>query len=103
MTLSRSEFIRRWCLHILPKGYVKTRRYGGWSNKHQENYLNRCRHHFVDSESEEPDDSIFVESSLTCRCPQCGEEMELLLEEVKPSWSDLRGSASWPSWYQEWG
>ena len=23
------EFVRRWCLHILPSGSMKTRRYGG--------------------------------------------------------------------------
>ena len=27
-TLSGREFVRRWSLHILPKGYVKTRRFG---------------------------------------------------------------------------
>ena len=27
-----AEFVRRWCLHILPKGYTKTRRFGGYSN-----------------------------------------------------------------------
>jgi hypothetical protein len=32
LTLSVEEFTRRWSLHVLPKGYTKTRRWGGWSN-----------------------------------------------------------------------
>jgi hypothetical protein len=30
--LRGEEFVRRWCLHILPKGYTKTRRFGGYWN-----------------------------------------------------------------------
>ena len=29
LTLPRPEFVRRWSLHILPKNYTKTRRFGG--------------------------------------------------------------------------
>ena len=36
------EFVRCWCLHILPKGYTKTRRFGGYSN-HFKRYLAECR------------------------------------------------------------
>jgi Putative transposase len=32
VSLSTLEFIRRWTLHILPKGFTKVRCYGGWSN-----------------------------------------------------------------------
>ena len=39
ITLSSVEFVRRWSLHILPKGYTKTRRYGGWSNRRRDDYL----------------------------------------------------------------
>jgi len=27
--LSGTEFVRRWAMHILPKGYTKSRRFGG--------------------------------------------------------------------------
>ncbi len=42
MTLPTVEFTRRWSLHVLPKGYTKTRRYGGWSNGRREAYLEQC-------------------------------------------------------------
>ena len=37
------EFVRRWCLHILPHGFTKTRCYGGWSNHHCKRYVAECR------------------------------------------------------------
>ena len=41
--LPGAEFVRRWALHILPKGYTKTRRYGGYSNPHRQRYMTACR------------------------------------------------------------
>ncbi|HUG67187.1 MAG TPA: transposase, partial [Pirellulaceae bacterium] len=41
--LSGIEFMRRWSLHILPKGFTKTRSYGGFSCRHRQDYLQRCR------------------------------------------------------------
>ena len=35
-------FTRRWSLHMLPKGYTKTCRFGGWSNPCREVYLEQC-------------------------------------------------------------
>ncbi len=37
------EFVRRWSLHILPKGYTKTRRFGGFSNRHCQRDIAECR------------------------------------------------------------
>ncbi|MEQ9409655.1 MAG: transposase zinc-binding domain-containing protein, partial [Fuerstiella sp.] len=37
------EFVRRWCLHVLPKGFTKSRRFGGWSNYHRERYVREGR------------------------------------------------------------
>jgi len=39
MTVSGVEFVRRWSLHILPKGFTKTGRYGGYSNRHRQRYF----------------------------------------------------------------
>ena len=41
--LSGIEFTRRWALHILPKGFTKVRRYGGYSGRLCRDYLDRCR------------------------------------------------------------
>ncbi len=41
-TLSGVEFTRRWSLHILPKGYVKSRCYDGYHNRNRATYLAQC-------------------------------------------------------------
>ena len=43
ITLPGVEFVRRWSLHILPKSYTTTRRFGGYSNHHRQRYIAECR------------------------------------------------------------
>jgi hypothetical protein len=43
MELSGCEFVRRFLLHALPKGFVRIRRYGILANAHREDCLARCR------------------------------------------------------------
>lgn len=43
MTLEPSEFIRRFLMHILPKGFVKIRYYGILSNRSKKAKLKICR------------------------------------------------------------
>jgi hypothetical protein len=42
-TLSGVEFVRRFCLHILPRGLVRLRQYGLLSNRDRCERLTRCR------------------------------------------------------------
>lgn len=106
--LTPVEFVRRWCLHILPKRYVKTRRFGGWSNKHRAQYLNRCEQllnaqNNTSQANLDPLDRDMLEdtaaNSSPC-CPQCGQAMQLLESSFKPSWSTMRSRGLWPEWYQ---
>lgn len=102
--LSPAEFVRRWCLHVLPKGYVKTRCYGGWSNRRKDDYLHRCRALLHGPKSKHPApthciDYSSADDSAQVSCPACGESMQLLCEERKPSWRDLQSYHGWPSWY----
>jgi hypothetical protein len=43
MTLSGVEFVRRFCLHILPRGLVRIRQYGLLCNRDRSKRLARCR------------------------------------------------------------
>ena len=43
MTLAATEFLRRWVQHVLPRGFVKVRHYGLWSNRQREERLALCR------------------------------------------------------------
>ena len=44
MTLSAEEFLRRFCLHVLPKGFVRIRFYGFLAPRCRTEGLPTCRH-----------------------------------------------------------
>jgi hypothetical protein len=43
MTLSADEFLRRFLIHVLPKGLVRIRHFGFFANRRRETALARCR------------------------------------------------------------
>jgi hypothetical protein len=43
MTLDGPEFLRRFLLHVLPKGFVRIRYFGLLANRHRAQNLERCR------------------------------------------------------------
>ena len=43
MTLDADEFIRRFLLHVLPRGFMRLRHYGFLANRHKAIPLRRCR------------------------------------------------------------
>lgn len=43
MTLSLGEFLRRFCLHLLPRGFVKIRHYGLLANRGRQQHIERAR------------------------------------------------------------
>jgi hypothetical protein len=43
MTLAADEFLRRFLVHVLPKGFVKIRHYGLLANRRRAANLERCR------------------------------------------------------------
>jgi len=46
MTLEASEFIRRFCLHILPSGFMKMRHYGILASRNKAVDLNKAKEFF---------------------------------------------------------
>ena len=110
VTLPIEEFTRRWSLHILPKGYTKTRRFGGWSNIRRDRYLERCAILLeatsvpLSTCATEFDPFIFLEQECEkCeegeKCPVCGGEMRLIDRREKLSWREIMTSPYRPSWY----
>jgi hypothetical protein len=43
LTLAADEFLRRFLLHVLPRGFVKVRHYGLLANRYREAKLRACR------------------------------------------------------------
>jgi len=57
MTLTASEFIRRFLLHVLPKGFMRIRHYGYLANRHRRQKLALCRRLLGESPSRESRDN----------------------------------------------
>ena len=94
MTLSGVEFLRRFLQHVLPKGFVRIRQFGLWSNGQRAKQLVRCRELLAAARPEVPTPAS---EPLTedhpddaPRCPHCGRGNWLIVEEVRrPCWPKL--------------
>ena len=116
VTVTTTEFVRRWCLHIQPDQLTKTRSFGGWSNNRLTAYLEACvsmmnaaevplsaeATQFPPPEAEASD--LESDASADPECPSCGgTAMRLRSYWARPSWSDVLGQRSTqiPPWYRE--
>jgi Putative transposase/Transposase zinc-binding domain len=91
MRLSAVEFVRRLLLHVLPRGFVRIRHYGLWSNRQRREDLVLCRQLLAgdaatEAESlEAPKPSEAATSITPTRsCPSCGAGHMLVIEEFPP-------------------
>ena len=69
MALAAEEFIRRFLLHVLPKGLVRIRYYGWMANRCRNERATRCRTLLAAAEAASPDEA---EAAPGRRCPHCG-------------------------------
>ena len=77
MTLSADEFIRRYLLHVLPRGLVRIRHYGLQANRDRHKRLAHCRD-ILGQRSPEPREPESVEAMMLrltgidiTACPKC--------------------------------
>ena len=78
MTLDAAEFLRRFMLHVLPKGFVRIRSFGFLSNPFRSAKLKLCRQLIPTATFvSEPVASSFGGSS-TWHCPRCGMPMVII-------------------------
>ena len=70
MTVSADEFLRRFLLHVLPKGLVRIRHFGFFANRRRETALTRCRELLGTATSTERS-----ETTNLPRCPACSATM----------------------------
>ncbi|MDA1056086.1 MAG: transposase, partial [Planctomycetota bacterium] len=107
VSLSTLEFVRSWTLHILPKGFTKARRYGGWSNTRQAAYQQQCDRLQPVSPSaaadlpEPPQPVLEPPPDEMKKCPHCQTEMVLESHTRRPSWRELFYGPEHPRW-MEW-
>ena len=106
VSLSTIEFVRHWTLHILPKGFTKARRYGGWSNTRQEAYQQQCERlqpvppPTVADLADRPTAALESSPDGVIKCPQCQTDMQLESHTRRPSWRTLFYGPDHPRWMQ---
>jgi predicted Zn-ribbon and HTH transcriptional regulator len=70
MTVSADEFLRRFLLHVLPKGLVRIRHFGFFANRRRETALARCRQLLGATARTDRTDA-----ANQLRCPACSATM----------------------------
>lgn len=75
MTLSAEEFIRRFLLHVLPKGFVRIRDYGWMANRGRRERAQLCRSLLG---AEPLPSAAAISSGAQRRCPICGGPVEVV-------------------------
>jgi hypothetical protein len=77
MTLAAEEFIRRFLLHVLPKGFVRIRHYGWMACRCRSQRAALCR--ALLAEEAAPPATISASASAPARqCPFCGGVVEVI-------------------------
>src|SRR5207244_13462110 len=78
MTLLATEFLRRFFLHVLPKGFVRIRHFGFLANRFRASRLALGRQLLACSDPREQQVrtcDVRSESSSLWHCPHCGTSM----------------------------
>jgi hypothetical protein len=94
MTLQATEFIRRFLLHVLPRGFVKIRHFGFLANRGREENIRLCRT-LLDAQSPNVSDAAGTrrpQAKPLDRCPLCNEGNMRPLEILLPQASALARS-----------
>ncbi len=87
MTLSLDEFLRRFCLHLLPPRFVKIRHYGLLANRDRSLHLAQARERLgalpagLEPEARRPIKHLEPRPLL---CPHCGQPTLVLVRIIRP-------------------
>jgi hypothetical protein len=90
MTLSLDEFLRRFLVHLLPKGFVRIRHFGFLAHRRRAKLLPRCFAALGSAPSPAlPQASVSESSRDLPRCPYCGAPM-MIIERLTAAQIQLR-------------
>jgi hypothetical protein len=76
MTVSAEEFIRRFLVHVLPKGFVRIRHFGFMANYQRSSSLGLCRQRLEMEPAIRSTEIAPAVSSWVC--PKCGATMTIV-------------------------
>lgn len=81
-TLPADDFLRRFLLHVLPKGFQRIRHYGLLASRNKESLLTRCRELLGTDPPPPPEKNSTADQLLlllgidVLHCPRCGQPLE---------------------------
>jgi hypothetical protein len=75
MTLTATEFLRRFFLHVLPKGFVRIRHFGFLANRFRATRLKLCRQLLADDPLPPASSPGLSADASIWHCPHCGTVM----------------------------
>ena len=89
MTLAGAEFIRRYLMHVLPRGLMRVRHYGFLCNRLRRQKV-ACIKSLLSAESNSATTTRRVEAEAHWPCPACSEGKLLVVAELTPIYSFWR-------------
>jgi hypothetical protein len=103
-TLTGTNFVQRWSQHILPKGFIKSRTYGGYHNTKRAQYMALCGRLLPKPpEKQNPAEVPSPqEDSLTqtpTKCPRCTNDMSHQGDATRIGWQTALQGPYRPDWY----
>jgi hypothetical protein len=95
LELSATEFLRRFLLHVVPRGFMRVRHYGLLANCRRTERLARCRELLASVPPPPPPPAESLAEAVQrlmsidiTRCPQCGEAAMRIVEDLSPQRDD---------------
>ncbi|MCP4000519.1 MAG: IS91 family transposase, partial [Gammaproteobacteria bacterium] len=85
MQLDCEEFIRRFLMHVLPKGLMRIRHYGLLANRCRKRSLETIRKILAQPETVEAEQKV-VDQPMMCTCPRCHKGHLIPTGILKPVW-----------------
>lgn len=89
LTLAAEEFLRRYLLHVVPRGFMRIRHFGLLANRHRAAKLTRCRE-LLGSSAPVLCDSLGVadaggDAGRAPPCPACGGRAFRVIDTLAPT------------------
>jgi hypothetical protein len=84
MTLRLEEFVRRFCLHLLPERFVKIRHYGLLGNRGRHARIEQARALLGPRSEAAPTVPMGESAPVVAVCPHCGQAALVLIEVILP-------------------
>jgi hypothetical protein len=78
LTLAVDEFLRRFLLHVLPKGFVRIRYFGFLASRCRTPQLAQCRHALAVAPAPPLEPPPSAPPRASWPCPRCGAPMRLI-------------------------